>query len=121
MNKKLTKEWFYAAFIRMIRTMAQVALSMFTIGAALSEIDWLRILSVSVVAGVYSLLTSIVTTLPEVGTDGVLAIDDSDPEKQRWQLNLTTLPENVQKAKTVHIKVEPNADLKAEFNTNKKE
>ena len=48
--KKFTKEWLVNALLRAIRTFAQTALSMFTIGAAFNEVDWLRILSVSGVA-----------------------------------------------------------------------
>lgn len=71
---KFTLEWFKAAGIRMLRTAAQVALGMLTVGMTISEVDWLNILSVSVVAAVYSLLTSIITDLPETGNDGVVNI-----------------------------------------------
>lgn len=110
--KKFTDEWVYAAIVRAIRTMAQVALSMFSVGAAINEVDWLKILSVSVVAGVYSILTSIVTTLPEVGTDGVLAIDDSDPDKTHWQLNLQTDPDKISKSGVVKFKVDTDVKNK---------
>lgn len=59
------KKWWDAAGTRAIKTMAQTALSMFTIGAALKEIDWITVVSVTVVAGVYSLVTSL-AGLPEV-------------------------------------------------------
>jgi hypothetical protein len=39
---------------------------MIAVGAAFSEIDWLRALSVSGVAFVLSILTSLATGLPEV-------------------------------------------------------
>jgi hypothetical protein len=45
--------------------MAQTSLSMITIGQAVMEVNWLNVLSVSVVAGILSLLTS-VAGLPEV-------------------------------------------------------
>lgn len=64
------KEWIIAALIRALRTMAQTALSMLTIGMAISDVDWLKLLSVSVVAGVISILTSFATGLPEATTDG---------------------------------------------------
>lgn len=54
-----------AAIIRAIRTFAQSMLSMITVGAALSDINWVMALSISAVATVYSLLTSIATGLPE--------------------------------------------------------
>lgn len=63
---KFTLEWFKAAGIRMLRTMAQVALGMITVGMTLSEIDWINVLSVSAVAAIYSFLTSVITDLPEV-------------------------------------------------------
>lgn len=64
--KKLTKAWLYAAGIRSLRTMAQTALGMFTVGAAMKDINWSNIISVSVVAGIYSILTSLSTNLPEI-------------------------------------------------------
>lgn len=60
-----TKKWFKAAGIRAIKTMAQTAVGMLTVGAAVSEVNWLNILSVSFVAGIVSILTS-VSGIPEV-------------------------------------------------------
>ena len=60
------KKWAIAALIRAIRTFAQTAVSMIAVGAAFSEIDWHRVLSVSGVAFVLSILTSLATGLPEV-------------------------------------------------------
>ncbi len=59
------KKWAVAALIRAVRTFAQTFVSMIAVGAAFSEIDWLRALSVSGVAFVLSILTSL-TGLPEV-------------------------------------------------------
>jgi hypothetical protein len=74
---KFTLDWFKAAAIRMLRTAAQVALGMITVGMTVSEVDWLNVLSVSLVAAVYSLLTSIITDLPETGNDGTVYIQPS--------------------------------------------
>ena len=60
------KEFAFAALIRAVRTFAQTGVSMIAVGAAFSEIDWLRTLSVSGVAFVLSILTSLATGLPEV-------------------------------------------------------
>ena len=68
MKHIFTKAWFEAAGIRAIKTVAQSAISMIAVGAAMSDIDWLRVGSVSLLAGILSLLTS-VAGLPEV-TDG---------------------------------------------------
>lgn len=59
------KEWFKCAGIRAIKTVAQTAVSMLTVGQAVLEVNWVNVVSVSLVAGVISLLTSI-GGLPEV-------------------------------------------------------
>ena len=64
-NKEYWLEWTKAAAVRALKTVAQSALSMITLGLAVTEINWVYVLSVSAVAGVYSLLTS-VAGLPEV-------------------------------------------------------
>ena len=60
------KKFLIAALIRAVRTFAQTFVSMIGVGAAFSEVDWLRALSVSGVAFVLSILTSLATGLPEV-------------------------------------------------------
>ncbi|HAV89755.1 holin [uncultured Eubacterium sp.] len=57
--------WLKAAGIRAIKTMAQTAVSMITVGQAVMDVNWLNVLSVSIVAGILSLLTSI-AGLPEL-------------------------------------------------------
>lgn len=59
------KKWLKAAGVRAGRTFCQTAASMITVGAAVSEIDWKYLVSVSAVALIYSLLTS-GAGLPEV-------------------------------------------------------
>jgi hypothetical protein len=58
-------KWIKAAGIRAIKTMAQTAVSMITVGQAVMDVNWLNVLSVSIVAGILSLLTSI-AGLPEL-------------------------------------------------------
>ena len=60
-----TKEWLKAAGVRAGKTMAQTALSMLTIGQAVIDVNWVNVVSVSAVAGIISVLTS-VAGLPEV-------------------------------------------------------
>ncbi len=60
--------WIKAAGIRAGKTAAQTALSMLTIGQAVMEVNWVNALSVSAVAAVISVLTSI-AGLPEVKED----------------------------------------------------
>ena len=58
------KSWIKAAGIRAIRTMAQTAIATIGAAAVLSDVDWMVVLSASVLAGILSLLTSI-AGLPE--------------------------------------------------------
>ena len=60
-----SKKWLKAAGIRAIKTTAQTALSLFSVGQVFSEVDWALVVSASLVAGIYSLLTS-VAGLPEL-------------------------------------------------------
>ena len=61
----MKKQWFKAAGIRALKTFAQTAVAMVTVGSAISDINWINVLSISAVAAVCSLLTS-VAGLPEV-------------------------------------------------------
>lgn len=60
-----SKNWRKASLIRSVRTFAQVAASMLTVGQAVIDVNWINVLSVSAVAAVISILTSI-AGLPEV-------------------------------------------------------
>lgn len=60
-----TKRWVKAAGVRAIKTFAQVAVSMLTVGQAVMDVNWVNVLSVSAVAAVISILTS-VAGIPEV-------------------------------------------------------
>ena len=72
MPKKLNKRWFRAAGIRAIKTSAQTAVAFFTVGAAISDINWIQLVSVSAVAGVASMVNSIAVDLPELKNIGGL-------------------------------------------------
>lgn len=60
-----TKKWWKAAGVRAVKTMAQTALSMLTVGQAVMEVNWLNVLSVTATAGIISILTSL-GGIPEV-------------------------------------------------------
>lgn len=63
--KENTISWIKAAAVRAVKTFAQTALSMLTIGQAFMDVNWVNVLSVSAVAALISILTS-VAGLPEV-------------------------------------------------------
>lgn len=66
MDKVFTKEWFIAAGIRALKTVAQTAIATIGTAAAMGQVDWNLVASASALAGVLSLLTSL-AGLPEVG------------------------------------------------------
>lgn len=59
------KEWFVAALIRAVRTIAQAAIAMIGTAVVLDEVNWLMVASAAILAGVLSMLTSI-AGIPEV-------------------------------------------------------
>ena len=68
MRKIFTKEWFAAAGIRALKTVAQTAVASIGVTAMIHEVDWVVVGSTAALAGVLSLLTSI-AGLPEVSND----------------------------------------------------
>lgn len=60
------KKFIRSAVIRAIRTIAQTALASIGTAAVMSEVNWVMVASASILSGVLSILTSLVTGLPEV-------------------------------------------------------
>ena len=67
--------WIKAAAIRAAKTVAQTAIATIGTTAMITEVNWLVVLSASALAGVLSVLTSVVTTLPEVENAGSTETD----------------------------------------------
>lgn len=63
-----TKKWIKAAGVRAVKTMAQTAVSLITVGNLITELDWVSIIGISATARVVSMLTS-VAGLPEVESE----------------------------------------------------
>ena len=59
------RKWLKAAGTRALKTFAQTAASLITVGALMSEINWGLVFSAATVAFIYSVLTSI-GGLPEI-------------------------------------------------------
>lgn len=54
-----TIEWLKAASVRAVKTMAQAALGIMGTGIFIHDIDWVMVISASIVAGIASILTSV--------------------------------------------------------------
>ena len=59
------KNWWKAALIRAVRTVAQAAAAMIPAAVTITQVDWLTVLGTAALAGVCSILTSL-AGLPEV-------------------------------------------------------
>lgn len=81
MSTRFTIDFLVAALIRAIKTMAQVTLSIITIGVAITGINWAQVLAIAATSGVYSLLTSIAFGIPEGEFQGSLSFSKTDVEK----------------------------------------
>lgn len=63
-----SKKWWKASLIRALKTVAQTAVASIGTCALLSEVNWIAVVSASILAGILSLLTSI-GGLPEVSEE----------------------------------------------------
>jgi hypothetical protein len=62
------KDWLKKAGIRAIKTIAQTAIATIGTSAVLGDVNWVAVVSASVLAGVLSMLTSI-AGIPEENTN----------------------------------------------------
>ena len=65
MKDIFTKEWLKASLIRALRTVAQTAIATIGTAVVLSDVNWIAVISASILAGILSMLTSL-AGLPEV-------------------------------------------------------
>lgn len=65
MNKNFILKWFKAAAVRALKTMAQTAIATIGTSTALGGVDWMLVVSSSMLSGIFSMLTSL-AGLPEI-------------------------------------------------------
>jgi hypothetical protein len=58
------KRWFKETTIKAIKTMAETGASLITVGAVMSDIDWIMVGSASLLSGIYTFLIN-VESIPE--------------------------------------------------------
>ena len=62
------KQWLKCATVRAVKTIAQTAVSTIGVTAMMNEVNWVAVVSASLLSGILSMLTSI-SRLPEVKED----------------------------------------------------
>lgn len=77
----MTIDFWKAAAIRAFRTFLQVILAVWTAGQLITEVDWKFLLLSAFSSAVYSLLTSLLSGLPEVQLEETLYALDNDPDE----------------------------------------
>lgn len=81
----MTKEWVKAALVRAIKTFAQAMVAQIGAGSiGIVQFDWMPALSVSAMAAVLSIFTSI-AGLPEVQLQQTLYDLDNDPDEDDYE------------------------------------
>lgn len=61
----MNKEFWKAALTRAIRTVCQTAIAMIGTATLMQDLNWINVVSASLLAGIMSILTSVVSGLPE--------------------------------------------------------
>ena len=75
-----------ASLIRAARTVAQTAIAVIGTSFVLSDVNWMTVISASILAGILSILTSVATGLPEVEYEHSLYMDIDEPEdSEDWE------------------------------------
>lgn len=72
------RTWWSAAWRRALKTFCQTAVSLIPVGVMISEVNWYIVASTSALAALLSLLTSVITTLPEVDYGEAESFEDGD-------------------------------------------
>lgn len=78
----MNKDFWKAALIRAIKTICQTAVA--TIGTAMviTDVNWVHVLSASLLSGILSILTSLSAGLPEVQLSDTLYALENDGEDE---------------------------------------
>lgn len=74
-------EFWKATVIRAIRTICQTAVATIGTAVVLTDVNWVYVVSASVLAGILSVLTSIGTGLPEADLEEELIEEELEDEE----------------------------------------
>lgn len=105
MSERFTKDFLEATFWRAFRTFFQVVASMIVVGATISDINWVNVLSTAAVAAIASIAMSFGKGVPEAHTDGEMIVNENDPNKDVYTISLNNAVEQLATKKQVSLKV----------------
>lgn len=71
------RTWIQAAAIRAVKTFLQTILGVWTAGTLITDIDWKVTLLAAFSAAAYSVITSVVTGLPEVDSGDYIEVEEA--------------------------------------------
>lgn len=75
----MDKTFWKATAVRALRTVCQAAIAVIGTSFVLTDVNWLTVISASVLAGILSVLTSVATGLPEVEYEQHLYMSADEP------------------------------------------
>jgi len=110
MFKRYTFLWLKSALVRELKTIVQCFLSLL-IGSNIVYVPIRFYIWVPLLAGLCSMIMSIIFGLPEARADGVLQIDTNNQEKDIYRLSLDGDLTDLPKKKIVILSVDAKADL----------
>ena len=73
----LWKRWILDVCVRTVKTGAETAAGMITVGALVSDINWIRVLSVTAVAMIYTVLINIYRIAADIDAANKQAGDEN--------------------------------------------
>lgn len=73
----LWKRWILDVCVRTVKTGAETAAGMITVGALMSDINWIRVLSVTAVAMIYTVLINIYRIAADIDAANKQAGDEN--------------------------------------------
>jgi hypothetical protein len=106
-------QWLKKAGKKTASAIILTAISIGTIDIFIRQFDWKMIAIVSLLAGLYSIISSLIFGLALDGplSDGRLLIDTSDENRDIYRLEFVTPLDKVAKKGSVRLLVDPNAKL----------